>query len=122
MDKDYPISIKRQKISLLEISWNSGYSAIIRLKSLRDECPCAQCSESLGQKTKDMPEMLAVALGMYELTALEMVGNYAVKPKWKDNHQEGMFTWEILKDICLKFGLTPEEYKNFDNKIIPEKN
>lgn len=122
MSQDYPISFKRQKSSLLEIAWNSGYSAVVKLKSLRDECPCALCGDALSQKSKDMPEMLAVALGMYELTALEMIGNYAIKPKWKDGHQEGMYSWEILKDLCLRHGLSSDEYNAFDNSIIPDKN
>jgi len=35
-----------------------------------------------------------------ELVALEAVGNYALLPVWGDGHRYGIYSWEMLRQLC----------------------
>lgn len=37
--------------------------------------------------------------GMNELKALTPVGNYGVQASWKDGHDTGIYTWDMLRAI-----------------------
>ncbi len=31
---------------------------------------------------------------------MERVGNYALQLVWKDGHNYGIYSWELLRDMC----------------------
>lgn len=43
--------------------------------------------------------------GMNELERLEQVGNYGVQATWKDKHDSGIYTWQMLRLIAEKNAL-----------------
>lgn len=43
--------------------------------------------------------MKTLAPGMNELEALVPVGNYAVQASWKDGHDSGIYTWDMIRTI-----------------------
>jgi DUF971 family protein len=47
--------------------------------------------------------------GMNDLVALQPVGNYGLQATWKDSHDTGIYTWEMLRSVCDAKGLTPSE-------------
>lgn len=56
------------------------------------------------------------APGMNELTALTPVGNYGIQATWKDGHDTGIYTWEMLKTIATKHHLTESELNELSEK------
>jgi DUF971 family protein len=36
------------------------------------------------------------------ITALEPVGSYAIKPTFSDGHDTGLYSWEYLRDLGVK--------------------
>jgi DUF971 family protein len=96
-----PTRVKQQNSSELLITWNDGHVGPVSLRTLRDECPCAECkgetvllrSYSPGPAAKDTP-------GFYELNSASAVGGYAIQFSWGDGHRTGIYTWEHLRSLC----------------------
>jgi len=82
---------------VFEITWSDGDPVAIPFRYLRGRCPCASCvNEFSGERVvdvADIPVGIAVASG-------QLVGNYAVKIKWNDQHDTGLYTWEHLRNLC----------------------
>lgn len=36
---------------------------------------------------------------MYIIKKIELVGGYAIKITWGDGHDEGLFSWDYLKNL-----------------------
>ena len=72
----------------------------LNLRALRLACPCANCK---GEKDvfgnvyggNSMP----ANNHSFQIKFLKKVGNYALQIFWKDNHKDGIYTFELLKDI-----------------------
>jgi DUF971 family protein len=84
----------------LIVKWKDGTSSEIEWKTLRDNCPCADCAELHGPAD---PLRLKLAPN-YELDAVNYVGNYAVQPRWGDGHSAGLYSWNYLRELA---GLLP---------------
>jgi len=95
-----PTKITRSGSGDLTVEWNDGYKGIIRLKTLRDHCPCAGCQgETVLLKTYK-PEPLPDMPGKYDLRGMQQVGSYALQVTWGDGHATGLYTWERLRSLC----------------------
>jgi DUF971 family protein len=89
------------------IEWKDGHASEWNFAWLRNACPCATCHEEREQsgrkpgEPKPKPQTLLV---MYEppVRPLEVtpVGKYAVKFKWTDGHESGIYSWEYLRRVC----------------------
>lgn len=96
-----PKRIERTPENALKLTWSDGRECAVPLKLLRDECPCAHCKgeEILGKVY--LPVMLPTFVeGMYEISNIVPVGNYAIQIAWKDGHATGIYTWEYLDVLC----------------------
>ena len=93
-----PVRMHLNKEEGLEIDWKDGKKSVYTLSLLRSMCPCAQCRTTRGQKSK-----LMILPGNYsgKLTAIgaEMVGNYAIRIDWSDEHGSGIYSFEYLREI-----------------------
>lgn len=99
MNKLRPIRIKRLGKTLL-VRWNDGKEVEIPLTVLRDKCPCATCNGE-GKAEADYIPIKAPfkPAGFYEIEKIAPVGNYAVNIIWKDGHNTGIYSWDILRAI-----------------------
>jgi len=95
----YPTQIKKEDNKLI-IKWSNDETQELTLQQLRDGCPCVNCKgetvlfESyIPIKTPFKPS------GFYEIDKIEAVGNYAVQIKWKDAHDTGIYSWDVLRAI-----------------------
>ncbi|MFM8610598.1 MAG: gamma-butyrobetaine hydroxylase-like domain-containing protein [Burkholderiaceae bacterium] len=80
-----------QKSRELEVSFDDGQTFRIAFELMRVYSPSAEVQgHGPGQ------EVLQTGKRSVTLTALEPVGNYAVKPTFSDGHDSGLFTWEYL--------------------------
>jgi len=95
------LSIKKNDEGKLEVIWDDGHRSTYALDELRNACPCAGCKGEVLFGKVYMPAKLPVFTpGMYELTALKPVGQYAVQAYWQDGHDTGIYSWEYLRAIC----------------------
>ena len=80
------------KLNSQEISLN--------LKSLRLACPCANCKgekDVFGNVYRGNSKPLNNQ--SFRISFLKKVGNYALQIFWLDNHKDGIYTFEILKNF-----------------------
>jgi DUF971 family protein len=85
----------------LSLEWDDGHIGRTSLKTLRDACPCAGCKgETVLLEHYGPPPINYDAPGRYELKLAEAIGNYALKFTWADGHQEGLYSWPILRSVC----------------------
>ncbi len=74
--------------------------AIVRLKHMRQKCPCASCEgekDALGNIYKGPDPILNES--SFIVTGIQPVGYYGLRPFWKDGHNTGIYTGEKLKAL-----------------------
>ncbi len=101
------VRVKKTEGTGVEIDWKDGHSSAWNFAWLRNACPCATCHED-REKTGRLPGVAKPKeqslLVMYEapVKPLEVtpVGKYALKFKWSDGHESGIYSWEYLRRVC----------------------
>lgn len=93
-----PINIRVHKERrILELQWSESETAQLPFRTVRQNCRCAVCvDEFTGRQILD-PESVPLDLGLLEIS---LAGNYALRIRWSDNHDSGLFTWRHLRAIC----------------------
>jgi len=91
----------------VEIDWKDGHKSAWNFTWLRNACPCATCHEERehsGRKPGESKPKPQTLLPMYEapMRPVEVTpaGKYAVKFKWTDGHESGIYSWEYLRHVC----------------------
>ncbi len=84
----------------LLVSFDDDTEAIIGLQILRDNCPCALCAgetDVFGNVYKGPPQKTTDS--SYQVHSIEAVGYYGLRPRWKDGHNSGIFTAELIQKL-----------------------
>jgi len=98
MHNPTPISISKTGAYEITVRWSDGHISIFPIKYLRSECMCASCvNEVTGLRILD-PRTVAADLTVLKA---EHVGRYGVKFTFSDHHDDGIYTWERLRALCL---------------------
>jgi len=91
----------------VEIQWGGGHSSQYSFQFLRNACPCALCDEErtkTGRRPGEDPHGKPGELPMFKPAAkpnsAEPVGKYALRFKWNDGHELGIYSWQWLREIC----------------------
>jgi DUF971 family protein len=63
------------------------------------------------------PGMKTLAPGMNELTALTPVGNYGIQASWKDGHDTGIYSFEMLRTIFESKRLSKQTIDEIDRQL-----
>lgn len=91
----------KQKSRELELSWPTGETHAMSCEYLRVHSPSAEVrGHGPGQ------ERLQIGKENVTITAIEPVGHYAVKLVFDDNHDSGLYDWNLLYDL----GKNQEQY------------
>ena len=87
-----PVSITvHQQSRVLEVGFADGATFRIPFELMRVYSPSAEVQgHGAGQ------EVLQTGKRHVELLDLAQVGNYAVKPRFSDGHDTGLFSWDYL--------------------------
>jgi DUF971 family protein len=100
-----PSKIDLKKTENLAITWADGKVSVYALQYLRSMCPCAACKgvrEGAQAKT-GKNRQLNILPGNYadplSVTNAELVGNYALRIDWSDQHGSGIYSFEYLREI-----------------------
>ena len=91
----------------VRIEWRDGHVSQWSFAWLRAACPCATCHEE-REKDGRAPGVAkakpASLLPMYEAPARPVevtpVGKYALRFKWNDGHEAGLYSWDYLRNVC----------------------
>jgi DUF971 family protein len=83
-----------KKSRVLELGFEDGTRYQLPAEYLRVYSPSAEVrGHGPGQET------LQTGKRNVEITDLEAVGNYAVKPSFSDGHDTGLYSWDLLYDL-----------------------
>jgi len=77
----------------LAIDWRDGHVSVLPLAYLRGWCPCAGCQGHGGSHHWQEG-------GDARLASLRQVGTYALGLTFKDGHDDGLYTWTRLREMC----------------------
>lgn len=95
----------RKQSRVLEIEFDDGKSFSLPFELLRVWSPSAEVrGHGPGQET------LQTGQRDVEITAVEPVGNYAIKPVFSDGHDTGIFSWEYLRHLGSEKDALWEDY------------
>jgi DUF971 family protein len=95
----------------LMIIWEDEHESIYLYEDLRQLCPCSTCNErrksneSGGKKSK-MPFKRIIPLEtplnnlQIKPDRIDPVGLYAIRFKWNDGHETGIYSFEFLRNLC----------------------
>jgi DUF971 family protein len=87
-----PIDIRLHQASrLLEIKFDNNTECMLSCEFLRVYSPSAEVKgHGPGQET------LQIGKELVNITAIEPIGNYAVKLVFSDGHDTGLYSWDYL--------------------------
>jgi DUF971 family protein len=89
------------------IEWRDGAKSAWTFAWLRLACPCATCHEARdaeGREPGEAKPQPAALLPMYVAPMRPVdvtpVGKYALRFKWNDGHEAGIYSWDYLRNVC----------------------
>ncbi len=102
----HPIDIKLHQASrLLEIRFDNNTECMLSCEFLRVYSPSAEVKgHGPGQ------EVLQIGKEDVNITAIEPVGNYAIKLVFSDGHDTGLYSWDYLYDLASNYEALWLEY------------
>lgn len=87
----------------LAIRWNDGTESYLDLQFLRRACPCAACGgepDVLGNIIDSRGRGMSYAENSFELAGFDIVGGYALQPRWRDEHGTGIYSFQYLRRLA----------------------
>lgn len=101
-----PIDIRLHQASrLLEIKFDNNTECMLSTEFLRVYSPSAEVrGHGAGQET------LQIGKEAVNITAIEPVGNYAVKLVFSDGHDTGLYSWDYLFEIAKNYDAMWQDY------------
>ena len=94
-----------QKSRILELAFDDGSVFNLSCEFLRVYSPSAEVrGHAPGQ------EILQTGKENVNITEIEPVGNYAIKPHFDDGHDSGLYTWDYLYQLGSNYPQKWEEY------------
>src|SRR5271155_1317701 len=108
-DAKEPVKVRVHKTegTGVEIDWKDGHHSSWTFAWLRNACPCATCHEErekTGRPVGVPKPKEKTLLVMYEAPVkpvdVTSVGKYALKFKWSDGHESGIYSWDYLRRVC----------------------
>src|SRR2546423_519203 len=85
----------------LAIAWSDGTESFLKLEILRRACPCAACGgepDVLGN-VPSRQSGITYTNKSFQLIGFDVVGGYAVQPRWADGHSSGIYCFTYLRRL-----------------------
>src|SRR6266446_9439593 len=84
----------------LAIQWNDGTESYLDLQFLRRACPCAACGGEPDVLGNIMRPNVSYSENSFELAGFDLVGGYALQPRWRDGHGTGIYSFQYLRRLA----------------------
>jgi DUF971 family protein len=98
-DPSWPVRLAfRKSAQEMFIEFEDGASGTVAYKRLREESPSA---EVRGHGSGPKPPQPPVPDDISVLGA-EPVGRYAVRIRFSDGHDSGLYTWKFLRELSIR--------------------
>jgi len=92
-----PRDLEQADAAHLRITWQDGHESTYHVFDLRYHCPCAHCvDEVTGERRLEAEDISDDVKPL----RLESVGNYALRIEWDDGHDTGIYSFELLRELC----------------------
>ena len=102
-DQTTPLKLDLKRDEKLTIAWKDGVVSTYPLMLLRKMCPCAACKELREAEATRPKKSLNVLPETFQanptVVDAQLVGNYAMKISWSDQHDTGIYSFEYLREI-----------------------
>ena len=101
-----PTDVKLHQVSkVLELAFAYGRAFRLPYEFLRVHSPSAEVrGHGPGQET------LQVGKKDVTIDEVEPIGHYAIRPKFSDGHDTGIYSWEYLHDLCVRQDALWQDY------------
>ena len=83
----------------LAIQWNDNAESYLNLEVLRRACPCAACGGEPDVLGKVVRPNVTYSPKSFQLTGFDIVGGYALQPRWADGHSTGIYSFTYLRRL-----------------------
>src|ERR1043165_154129 len=83
----------------LATAGSAGRESFWPLERFRRACPCAMCGgepDVLGNIAR--PDVTYTP-SSFELVGWQLVGGYALQPRWADGHSTGLYSFQYLRRL-----------------------
>ncbi|HEX4631369.1 MAG TPA: DUF971 domain-containing protein [Chthoniobacterales bacterium] len=96
-----PIELRNVQLigNELAIVWSDRAESYLPLERFRRACPCAMCGgepDVLGNISR--PDV-SYTPASFELVGWQLVGGYALQPRWADGHNTGLYSFQYLRRL-----------------------
>jgi DUF971 family protein len=83
----------------LAIQWNDRAESYLDLQFLRRACPCAACGGEPDVLGNIMRPSVSYSDNSFDLAGFDVVGGYAIQPRWRDGHSTGIYSFQYLRRL-----------------------
>jgi DUF971 family protein len=83
----------------LAIAWNDGTESYLNLQRLRRACPCAGCGGEPDVLGHVLRPHVSYTNTSFQLIGFDIVGGYALQPRWADGHSSGIYSFTYLQRL-----------------------
>ena len=80
----------------LAIVWNDGTESYFNFEFLRRACPCAACGGEPDVLGNVLRPDVSYTDKSFQLAGFNLVGGYALQPRWADGHSTGIYSFTYL--------------------------
>lgn len=97
-----PVALDLDRSRSLRVQWSDGLDAEIALPRLRQACPCATCRDAREESRRNPLRVISGAASEQDRTTAsgaELVGRYAVRIRWNDGHDTGIYDFSLLRQL-----------------------
>jgi DUF971 family protein len=97
-----PVDLRWNTDGSVGITWDDSHESTFDLAFLRSRCPCATCKGTHGPPTTLVKDTRRAGRTepSSEVQSVEPVGQYAIRFKWGDGHDAGLYSYRYLRVIC----------------------
>lgn len=100
---DPPVSLDLERDRGLTVTWADGTTSFYPIAYLRRMSPSAEARQLREEMAKNpltvLPSSGKGSPGPLVADSAEMVGNYAVRIRFSDGHDTGIYSWGYLREI-----------------------
>jgi DUF971 family protein len=98
-----PLHLDLKKDQGLTVHWSDGRQSFYPVAYLRRMSPSADARVLREQMARNpltvLPSSTASGGGALVATHAELVGHYAIRVRFSDGHDTGIYSWEYLRQI-----------------------
>ena len=84
---------------MLCVRWSDGTQSRYDLNGLRRSCPCALCREAREQSDELSLLSSEAISATAEALRVDFVGRYGLRILWGDGHDQGIYTFDFLRQL-----------------------